>query len=33
MTAQNVQQVPNVNDLNPPANYQAQFEKLWGVSS
>jgi ribose transport system substrate-binding protein len=33
MTAQNIQQVPNVNDLNPPANYQAQFEKLWGVSS
>ena len=33
MTAQNVQQVPNVNDLNPPADYQAQFEKLWGVSS
>jgi ribose transport system substrate-binding protein len=33
MTAQNIQQVPNVNDLNPPADYQAQFEKLWGVSS
>jgi ribose transport system substrate-binding protein len=33
MTGQNIQQVPNVNNLNPPADYQAQFEKLWGVSS
>jgi ABC-type sugar transport system substrate-binding protein len=33
MTDQNIQQVPNVNDLEPPVGYQAQFEKLWGVSS
>jgi ribose transport system substrate-binding protein len=33
MTDQNVQQVPDVNDLEPPLGYQALFEKLWGVSS
>jgi ribose transport system substrate-binding protein len=33
LNSQNIKLVANVNNLEPPAGYQAMFEKLWNVSS